>query len=67
MIQHRHLSVGPPGDKLFKQGTCKDCGIPLFGKEPISREVCGLCLTETVDTDELIRMAEIIRKTRNRK
>ena len=35
--------VGPPDAPLFKQGLCKDCGVPLFGKEPVRRYVCGLC------------------------
>ncbi len=35
------LYVGPERDRLYKQGKCRVCGIPLFGKEPIERDVCG--------------------------
>lgn len=37
------LHVGPPNDRLFKQGVCKGCSIPLFGGDPIEREWCGEC------------------------
>ncbi|MGI9490460.1 MAG: hypothetical protein ACR2RF_32125 [Geminicoccaceae bacterium] len=37
------LSVGPPNDRLFKQGKCLICEIPLFGGEPITRDYCGEC------------------------
>ena len=37
------LSVGPPSDRLFKQGKCQLCKIPLFGLEPKKRTYCGTC------------------------
>lgn len=36
-------SVGPPSDRLFKQGKCRACGVPLFGREPVRRDICGMC------------------------
>ena len=36
-------SAGPRNDRLYKQGTCRGCRIPLFGGEPIRREWCGDC------------------------
>ena len=39
------VSVGQPSDRLFKQGVCKGCRIPLFGGEPIRRDWCGACRT----------------------
>lgn len=35
--------AGPPNDRLYKQGICKGCEIPLFGGDPIAREWCGEC------------------------
>ena len=31
-----------PG-RLYKQGMCADCGIPLFGRKPHRRALCGHC------------------------
>ena len=34
----------PPGKQwhdFVKQGTCRVCRIPLYGWEPVEREVCG--------------------------
>ncbi len=36
-------SVGPEGSELFLQGKCKKCKIPLFGREPKERDLCGEC------------------------
>lgn len=36
-------SVGPPNDRLYLQGKCKTCEIPLFGGEQVTREYCGEC------------------------
>lgn len=36
-------SVGPPNDKLFLQGKCLICEIPLFGGQEIRRDYCGEC------------------------
>lgn len=33
--------VGPPSDRLYRQGTCRACQIPLFGGDPKPREWCG--------------------------
>ncbi len=35
------LSVGKPPDLLYKQGKCRFCEIPLFGKKPVTRNLCG--------------------------
>ena len=35
------LYVGPPGKRLYRQGTCFQCKISLWGWEPLIREVCG--------------------------
>lgn len=35
--------VGPPNDRLYKQGKCRGCEIPLFGGDPSPREWCGEC------------------------
>ena len=37
------ITVGPASDQLFKQGMCKLCRIPLFGREPVKRDICGIC------------------------
>jgi hypothetical protein len=37
------LGVGPPNDRLYKQGICAGCQIPLFGGDPSPREWCGEC------------------------
>ena len=37
------LHVGPPNDRLYKQGKCQGCEIPLFGGNPSPREWCGDC------------------------
>jgi hypothetical protein len=37
-----HLpGVGPPGDRLYLQGKCRVCRIPLFGRQPETRDLCG--------------------------
>ena len=28
---------------LYKQGTCLNCGVALFGTKPKLRKFCGLC------------------------
>ncbi len=33
--------AGPPNDRLYKQGLCLICKIPLFGAEKKRRNVCG--------------------------
>lgn len=43
------LSLGPPSDRLYKQGKCGVCKIPLFGLKPKKRAYCGLCLKHTRD------------------
>lgn len=40
--------VGTEGDQLYRQGTCKECGVPCFGKvkpgaNPVPRDLCGDC------------------------
>ena len=45
-------SVGPPSDRLFKQGRCRDCGIALFGGEPMKRDICGDCLAIRAEAEE---------------
>ena len=36
-------SVGPETDKLYLQGKCQICEIPLFGRGPKQRDFCGEC------------------------
>ena len=35
------VSVGPPGDRHYRQGVCEVCGILLAGRYPIRRDRCG--------------------------
>lgn len=35
------LFVGPPGDRLYKQGKCRVCEIPIFGKETVRKDLCN--------------------------
>lgn len=37
----KFLHVGPPHDRLYKQGICRVCKITMFGKLAAKRIVCG--------------------------
>ena len=41
--EHDFKSVGPENGKLFLQGKCVLCQIPLFGNDPKKRDFCGDC------------------------
>lgn len=43
------LSLGKQPDVLYKHGKCISCGIPLFGKEPKARNLCGPCRMEVLN------------------
>jgi hypothetical protein len=35
------LSVGPPKDRLYKQGPCRVCHVAVFGKLAVKKMTCG--------------------------
>lgn len=46
--REQFLSLGKPPDVLYKQGKCVSCEIPLFGKEPKARNLCGMCRADVL-------------------
>ncbi len=47
--REQFLSVGKQPDVLYKQGKCISCEIPLFGKEPKARNLCGSCRMDVLN------------------
>ncbi len=47
--REQFLSLGKPPAVLYKQGKCISCEIPLFGKEPKARNLCGSCRMEVLN------------------
>lgn len=48
----KHPIVGKAGDELYRQGYCRECCVPCFGKvrdgqPPAVRNICGDCQTKT--------------------
>ena len=39
--EYDFLYVGPPGDRLYKQDTCRVCKIVIFGKQAVHKDLCG--------------------------
>ena len=39
--------VGPPNDRIYKQGPCQRCGCIIFGDKPEVHEFCDVCETQT--------------------
>ena len=47
--RQQFLSLGKQPDVLYKQGKCISCEIPLFGKEPKARSLCGSCRADMLN------------------
>jgi hypothetical protein len=45
------IGVGPPRDRLWKQGICWVCHTTIFGREPIEKNLCGLPSCQTKDDE----------------